>query len=205
MNPLAAAIRRHYGWTALALVPGLALAGPGGEQIVQGTVGVTRPDANTTTVTQGSSSAVVNWHSFSVDGQEYVQFVQPGANAAILNRVTGGSASQILGRIDANGRVFLVNPQGVYFAAGAQVETAGFAASTLDIADDDFMQGRYVFAKGTGAPAAAVTNAGELKGDGFVVLMGDRVANEGLVQARLGTVALAAGEKISLQLDGSGL
>lgn len=204
-NPLVAAIGRHYGWTALALVPGLALAGPTGEQVVQGAVAVTRPDANTTTVTQSSNGAVVNWHSFSVGGQEYVQFVQPGSNAAILNRVTGGNASQILGRIEANGRVFLVNPQGVYFGAGAKVDTAGFAASTLDINDDDFMQGRYVFTKGTGAPDASVTNAGELTGDQFVVLMGDRVANEGLVQARLGTVALAAGQKVSLQLGDSGL
>jgi len=205
LNPLVAALGRHYGWTALALVPGLALAGPVGEQVAQGTVAVARPDANTTTVTQSSNGAVVNWHSFSVDGQEYVQFVQPGANAAILNRVTGGNASQILGRIDANGRVFLVNPQGVYFGSGAKVDTAGFAASTLDIKDEDFMQGRYVFAKGTGAPDAGVTNAGELQGDQFVVLMGDRVANEGLVQARLGSVALAAGRQVSLQLDDSGL
>ncbi|MGE3773429.1 MAG: beta strand repeat-containing protein, partial [Gammaproteobacteria bacterium] len=76
---------------------------------------------------------------------------------------------------------------------------------TLDFSDVFFILCRYVFAKGSGAPAAEVTNAWELIGDGFVVLMGDRVANEGLVQARLGTVALAAGEKISLQLDGSGL
>jgi len=205
LKPLPAAICRHYGWTALALLPGVALAGPTGEQVQQGTVAVTRPDANTTTVTQGSNSAVVNWHSFSVDGQEYVQFVQPGANAAILNRVTGGNASQILGRIDANGRVFLVNPQGVYFGAGSRVDTAGFAASTLDITDDDFMQGRYVFSKGTGAPDATVANSGEITADQFVVLMGDRVANEGLVQARLGTVALAAGEQVTMQLDSSGL
>lgn len=205
LKPLPAAICRHYGWTALALLPGVALAGPTGEQVQQGTVAITRPDANTTTVTQGSNSAVVNWHSFSVDGQEYVQFVQPGANAAILNRVTGGNASQILGRIDANGRVFLVNPQGVYFGAGSRVETAGFAASTLDITDDDFMQGRYVFSKGTGAPDATVSNSGEITADQFVVLMGDKVANEGLVQARLGTVALAAGEQVTMQLDTSGL
>lgn len=205
LKPVPAALGRHYGWTALALMPGIAFAGPTGEQVQQGTVAVTRPDANTTTVTQTSNGAVVNWHSFSVGGQEYVQFVQPGANAAILNRVTGGNASEILGRIDGNGRVFLVNPQGVYFGAGARVDTSGFAASTLDIDDADFMQGRYVFAKGSGAPDANVTNSGQITADQFVVLMGDRVANEGLVQARLGTVALAAGEKVSLQLDATGL
>ena len=205
LKPVVAALGRHYGWTTLALLPGLALAGPSGEQVQQGAVTVARPDGATTTVTQGSTNAVVNWHSFSVDGQEYVQFVQPGANAAILNRVVGGNASQILGRIDANGRVFLVNPQGVYFGAGAQVDTAGFAASALDINDDDFMNGRYVFTKGSGAADASIENHGEINADQFVVLMGDRVANEGLVQARLGTVALAAGEQVTMQLDSSGL
>jgi len=205
LKPVAAAFGRHYGWTTLALLPGLALAGPSGEQVQQGVVAVTRPDGTTTTVTQSSTNAVVNWHSFSLDGQEYVQFVQPGANAAVLNRVVGGNASQILGRIDANGRVFLVNPQGVYFGAGAQVDTAGFAASALDINNDDFMHGRYVFTKGSGAADATVENHGQISADQFVVLMGDRVANEGLVQARLGTVALAASAQVTLQLDNSGL
>lgn len=205
LKPLAAAIARQCRWTALALVPSLVFAGPGGEQVVHGTVDVARPDANTTTVTQGSHSAVVNWHSFSVGGQEYVQFVQPDASAAILNRVTGGNASSILGRIDANGRVFLVNPQGVYFGPGAKVDTSAFVASTLDIDDGDFIGGRYVFAKAKGAPDGVIANAGTLEGEQFVALLGDRVANEGLVQARLGTVALAAGAKISLQLDAAGL
>jgi len=147
----------------------------------------------------------VNWHSFSVGGEEYVKFVQPGANAAILNRVVGGNASQILGRIDANGRVFLVNPQGVYFGAGAKVDAAAFAASTLDIADDDFMHGRYVFTKGTGSADGTVENHGEIVADQFVALLGDRVSNEGLVQARLGTVALGAGEQVTLTLDDAGL
>ncbi len=209
LKPLIAAIRTSawplLRWSSLALLPGVAVAGPLGEQVVKGNVNVTRPDATTTRIAQGSERAVVNWNSFSVGGNEYVHFVQPGTTSSILNRVVGGQESQILGRIDANGRVFLVNPQGVYFGAGAKVETAGFAASTLDINDDDFMAGRYVFSRQAGAPNGTVSNSGEIKASQFVMLLGDRVANEGLIDARLGTVALAAGSKISLQLDDSGL
>jgi len=209
LKPLIAAIRTSawplLRWSSLALLPGVAVAGPLGEQVVKGNVNVTRPDATTTRVAQGSERAVLNWNSFSVGGDEYVHFVQPGTTSSILNRVVGGQESQILGRIHANGRVFLVNPQGVYFGAGAKVETAGFAASTLDINDDDFMAGRYVFSRQAGAPNGTVSNSGEIKASQFVMLLGDRVANEGLIDARLGTVALAAGSKISLQLDDSGL
>ncbi len=206
LRPLAAAIRREtaLAWTALAAMPGLAFAGPAGEQIMQGTVGVARPDDAHTRITQASERAIVNWHSFSVGGDEYVQFVQPGSTSAILNRVVGGDRSEILGRMDANGRVFLVNTQGVYFGPGAKVDAAGFAASALDIDDADFMAGRYVFAKRGGA-TARVTNEGEIRADQFVALLGERVDNSGLVQARLGTVALAAGDQMTLELDDDGL
>ena len=209
ITPLAAAIRYARwplaSWASLALLPGAALAGPQGEQVAAGIVNVTRPNAQTTRVQQGSEKAIVNWHSFSVGGQEYVQFVQPGSTAAILNRVVGGQESQILGQISANGRVFLVNPQGVYFGPGAKVDAAGLTASTLDIGDQDFMAGRYVFAKQAGAGDAEVRNAGEIEADQYAVLIGDRVANEGVVEARLGTVALASGSRVSLQLDETGL
>ncbi|MSQ68586.1 MAG: filamentous hemagglutinin N-terminal domain-containing protein, partial [Gammaproteobacteria bacterium] len=209
IKPLAAAIRYARlplaSLATLTLLPGTAGAGPQGEQIIAGAVTVARPDTNTTRVTQGGDKAIVNWNSFSVGGQEYVQFVQPGSTSAILNRVVGGHASQILGHLNANGRVFLVNPQGVYFGAGAKVDTAGLVASVLDINDQDFMDSRYVFTKGTGAAEAEVRNSGEIHTSQFAVLIGDRVANEGLIEARLGTVALGAGSKVSLSLDQTGL
>ncbi len=209
IKPLTAAIRYARlplaSWATLALLPGTVWAGPQGEQVVAGAVAVARPDAHTTRVTQSGDKAIINWNSFSVGGQEYVQFVQPGSTSAILNRVVGGQASQILGHLNANGRVFLVNPQGVYFGAGAKVDTAGLVASVLDINDQDFMDSRYVFTKGAAAAEAEVRNSGEIHTSQFAVLIGDRVANEGLIEARLGTVALGAGSKVSLSLDQTGL
>ena len=209
IKPLTAAIRYARlplaSWATLALLPGTVWAGPQGEQVVAGAVAVARPDAHTTRVTQSGDKAIVNWNSFSVGGQEYVQFVQPGSTSAILNRVVGGQASQILGHLNANGRVFLVNPQGVYFGAGAKVDTAGLVASVLDINDQDFIDSRYVFTKGAAAAEAEVRNSGEINTSQFAVLIGDRVANEGLIEARLGTVALGAGSKVSLSLDQTGL
>lgn len=196
--------RRSPGWGTLLALPGAVLAGPAGEQLAAGSATVARPDALTTQINQSSARAVLNWQSFSVGEQESVRFAQPNSAAVTLNRVVGGHESEILGRLDANGRVFLVNPQGVYFGPGARVDTAGLAASVLDIRDQDFMAGRYVFTKGAGADGAIV-NEGAIAADQFVVLMGERVANEGLIAARLGTVVLAAGSATTLELDNAGL
>jgi len=207
-HPLAAALRALR-WplaaAAGALAPGLVLANPSGGQVAAGQATIGNTAANTLTINQASHSAVINWQQFSVDGGEFVVFNQPNASATVLNRVVGGLPSEVLGNLSANGRVFLVNPNGVMFGQGARVDVGGLVASTMNIADSDFMDGRYVF---TGAPAGSrVSNAGQIvaRDGGFVVLAGEQVSNSGLVQARLGKVALGSGSAMTLGLDEAGL
>jgi fibronectin-binding autotransporter adhesin len=206
LNPLRAPLV-YRRWLALApmLTPALALAGPTGGTVIAGQVNIGQPDPLTTLVQQSSQNAVVNWQQFNVGSQELVQFIQPSASAAILNRIVGGSPSEILGNISANGRVFLINTQGVMFGAGSRVDVAGLVASTLDIADADFMSGRYVLA-GNGS-GAGVVNQGQINAadGGFVVLAGDSARNSGLIQARLGDIVLASGSAMTLDLAGDGL
>lgn len=184
---------------------GAALAGPGAAQVVAGQAAVSRPDPRQTVIAQGSRAAIVNWTSFSLAPGERVEFRQPDAASLILNRVTGAQPSVLDGQLTANGRVFLVNPAGVLFGRGARVEVGGLVASTLGIADADFLAGRYRFDAGRGA--AGVANQGSLRAAerGTIALLGATVANDGTVSARLGTVALAAGDRISLDFGGDGL
>ncbi|WP_165189539.1 filamentous hemagglutinin N-terminal domain-containing protein [Caulobacter soli] len=159
-------------------------------------------DANTLTINQASAFAAINWQSFNIGQGQSVTFVQPGSQSVALNRVLGADPSQILGALSANGKVFLVNPNGVLFGQNAQVNVAGLVASTLDISDADFMAGNYRFSGGGGA----VLNQGTIKADGgFVALLGANVSNQGLIQANLGTVVLAAGSAITLDVAGDGL
>ena len=191
---------------ALALAQyGSALAGPGGAQVVAGQVAVSQPTAQQTVVTQGSASAIVNWQQFSIARNESVDFRQPGTASVILNRVTGANPSEIYGRLSANGQVFLVNPGGVLFGRTAQVDVGGLVASTLDIADGDFLAGHYRFA--AGATGGSVVNQGRLQAAerGTVALLGAKVNNDGTISAQLGTAALAAGDKIALDFNGDGL
>lgn len=92
-----------------------------------------------------SPGAIINWSSFSIASGQTVRFNQLTAGSAVLNRVTGNSASNILGTLQSNGRVFLLNPNGIVFGAGSRVDTAGLLASTLNISDEDFLAGNYRF------------------------------------------------------------
>jgi filamentous hemagglutinin family protein len=192
---------------ALALAAPHAFAAPVGHTVVAGDIQVTQPNAQTMVITQGSEKAIVNWRGFSIAAGETVQFVQPTSSSVALNRVTSSAApSEIFGRLSANGKVFLVNPSGVMFGKGASVDVGGLVASTLDIADDDFLGGRYAFADSSGR-AGAVRNEGRLAASerGTIALLGGQVSNEGTVTARLGTVGLAAGGKVTLDFNGDGL
>ena len=157
------------------------------------------------TITQTSPRAILDWQGFDIGKQAAVTFRQPDASAMALNRVTAGDASQIEGKLSANGQVVLVNPNGVVFGAGATVNAGGLVASALDIKDADFLAGNLSFQR-DGA-TGAVTNHGKITTarGGYAALVGAKVTNDGLIEARLGTVALASGEAAVLSFDGTSL
>ena len=207
LNPIRVAVARSVAVaivsTALFFDGSVGKAMPTAGQVTAGQATVTQ-SGNQMTVTQSTAQAALNWQSFSIGAQEKVRFIQPSAAAVALNRVTGTDASAIYGQLSANGRVFLVNPSGILFAPGSRVDVGGLVASTLSITNDDFMNGRYTF-KGTSA--AGVLNQGTITAadQGFVALLGAQAQNEGLIVAHMGTVALGAGQQVSLDFVGDGV
>jgi filamentous hemagglutinin family protein len=195
--------------TLLAALVGAALASPAlaqvlpsGPQLRAGSASVST-SGSAMTIDQATSRAILDWQSFSIGADASVHFHQPGASSVALNRVVGANPSEIFGRLTANGQVFLTNPTGVLFAPGASVEVGSLLATTLSISDADFMNGRYVF---SGGSTASVVNRGSISTpDGYAALAGHRVRNEGLIVAQLGSVALAAGQRVSLDMVGDGL
>ncbi|MBV8838853.1 MAG: filamentous hemagglutinin N-terminal domain-containing protein, partial [Alphaproteobacteria bacterium] len=184
-----------------------AQAGPNGATPMGGTVSIQNPGSANVIVNQSSQNAIINWNTFNVGAGEHVQFVQPNATSFTLNRVTGGGGpSQIFGAIDANGRVALVNRDGVIIGAGAVINTAGFLATAADIRDSDFMAGRYNF-NIPGSPSASIVNQGTITATngGFAALVAPGVRNSGTITAKLGVVALGAGNIFSLDFYGDRL
>ena len=134
---------------------------------------------------------------------EAVRFNQPGASAITLNRVTGTESSQILGNLSANGQVFILNPNGVLFGQGAQVNVGGIVASTLGMRNADFMAGNFKF---TGTGTGSVVNQGNIAvaEGGMLALIAPVVQNTGTLSVPQGSVLLAAADAVTLKLqDGS--
>ncbi|HEX4553200.1 MAG TPA: filamentous hemagglutinin N-terminal domain-containing protein, partial [Xanthobacteraceae bacterium] len=147
---------------ALLIAPPSAFANPLGANVVGGQATVQGQGSALVTVTQSSQNAIINWNTFNLAPGDKTQFNQLNSSSIALNRVTGGlGPSQIFGAISANGRVFLINPYGILLGAGSQINTAGFLASTHDIANDDFMAGNYKFNK-PGQPNASIVNLGNI-------------------------------------------
>ena len=198
--------------TALALAAALLCHAdaqaqlPGGGAVVGGAAAISQVGQNQV-INQTTPKAIIDWQDFSIGAGNSVRINQPSASSVILNRVVGSNPSSILGSLSANGQVFLVNPYGVYFGAGASVDVGGLLATTLSIRNDDFMAGNYVFSREGLAARRDVVNAGLLKAreGGYIVLAGDYAANSGVIQARLGTVALASGSRMTLDIAGDSL
>src|SRR5262245_32990752 len=156
-------------------------------------------------IVQSSATGGVNWQSFSIGSAAAVNInMLTGANGRMLNRVVGNDPSYIFGRLTSNGQVFLVNNAGVFFAPGASVNANAILASTLSISDQDFVAGRYQFFNP--GNAGKVVNQGDIvTANGYTALIGPQVRNEGVIIARTGSVVLAAGDRVSLDMIGDGL
>lgn len=176
-------------------------ANPAGGSIQVGEIRFEQ-QGNSLLVIQGSDRGIIDWDSFSIANGETTRFLQPGSSSATLNRVTGETLSRIDGRLLANGRVFLLNSNGIIVGREGQIDVAGFVASTLDIDNNEFLAGGDLSLKG--ASQAAVINLGSISAfDGDVFLVAATVDNSGFLRAPKGTVGLAAGNDVLIKESGA--
>ncbi|HEX3844554.1 MAG TPA: filamentous hemagglutinin N-terminal domain-containing protein, partial [Steroidobacteraceae bacterium] len=194
--------------TALGIggLPAAMATGLTGGAVVSGQGSITSPNATTTLINQQSNSLTLNWSTFNVAGNETVRFVQPSSTSVALNNILSANPSQIFGRIDANGRVVLINPNGILFGRTAQLNVGSLIASSLELKEYDPATGHLSFQSLGGHPGL-IDNEGTITAGrgGSVALLGGTVLNNGLVLADYGTVAMGAGDVATLDFYGGGL
>ena len=192
--------------SALVAAPAPAHALPLHGTVVGGTATISQPNATTMTVSQSSANAIINWNGYSIGAHESVKYLQPGSSSIALNRVTGVDPSYIYGLLSGNGQVWVINPNGLLVGPGATVQTGSFLASTMNITNENFLSGKYLFTN-TPDSQAAIVNQGSITAanGGYVVLAAPSVANAGSIVANLGTVHLAAGDTVTLSLNNGNL
>jgi len=186
----------------LSLSPGLAIAGPELTGVQQGVGNVGQQD-NTTTVNQQSQKLTLNWHSFNIAAHETVNFVQPGRDSLAINHILDSNGSQIHGRLNANGQVWLVNPNGVLFGKQAQVNVGGIVASSLAMTGASGSTAQFR----KGQASGLVQNLGNIHADegGYIAFVGEQVSNHGQLKSTGGNISLAAGSEVNLSFAGNQL
>src|SRR5258708_38465862 len=115
------------------LLAGPVWANPQGGSVAAGSASIAASAPGRVDVNQTSDRLIVNWQGFSISPGEITRFNQPSSSSVALNRVVGGDPSVILGQLSANGRLLLVNPNGVLFGAGSRVDVAGLIATTANL------------------------------------------------------------------------
>ncbi len=201
---------RIHGALALLLalgpnLPAPAVANPKGEKVVSGQADFNR-NGSTLTVTT-SDRVVVHWDQFNIAPGELTRFVQPGSSSIALNRILDSNPSQIFGSLQANGNVFLLNPNGILFGPNSRVNVNGLVATSLSIEDQDFLNGKLKFAGFDGNGAVKNLGTIETAKGGFAYLLAPNVENGGVIRSPEGHIVLAAGTTayLSNRPDGKGL
>jgi filamentous hemagglutinin family protein len=171
---------------------------PTGYQSAAGNVGFSQVGNNVLNITTGANSSIANFDTFSIGSNATVNISQPSNNSFLLGRVTGSSVSQLDGILQGSGNFFLLNPAGILLGRTARINLNGFLASTLNISNQDFLNGNFVFKSLAGVPSGAVVNDGLINATDSVIFLGGTIKNTGTINA--GQVHLAVGEQVTLVL-----
>jgi len=173
---------------------------PTGGDVAAGSAIIAAPAAGRLAIEQSSQNAIINWQGFSIGHGKTVDFAN--GSGATLNRVAGDDQSIIHGRLSASGSVFLINRNGVLVGKDGVIETGGgFVASTLDVDNDDFMDGGDLTFRGSSG--SSVVNLGRVAAlGGDVAFIARSIVNEGTISAANGMAGLAAGREVLLR-DGA--
>ena len=188
----------------------VVLATPSGGLFTVGSGSITY--GTNTTVTVDQMQSVIEWGApgsggIDTSAAQSLTFLQAGAlsNSAVLNRIMSGNPTQFDGTLNGlDMRIFVVNPAGIIFGEGAQINVSQLVASGLNMSNDAFSailadeSKLMVFREGEGT----VQNLGSINA-GSVYLIGKRVLNSGSIVAPEGLVVMAAGDRVYLGQNGS--
>ena len=197
-------------------VPCVTAACGGSAWVTGGSVTATQLGTKMT-VNQSTPNAILNWQSFNIASGNSVNFVQPSATSLAINNIFQGAPSQIFGSLTSNGRIYLLNQNGILFGNGAQVNVGGLVASSLNLTQNAINNGIATTVNGdptspsfigsswipteVAQPSGSVTVAQGAtlnSTSGQIFLFAPSVTNQGSITTPDGQSILAAGEAIYL-------
>ncbi|MBX7066512.1 MAG: filamentous hemagglutinin N-terminal domain-containing protein [Parachlamydiales bacterium] len=148
--------------------------------------------------------SIIDWLSFSIASNETTRFIQPDTDSTVLNRVLGITQSHIEGTLEANGRVILVNPNGIIVSPSGVIQASEFITATFDLVDKE----TWALSRNPGEKLSGAINmdgiiraTGMKEENGSILLIAENVDVKGELEAS--NVALL-GDRVSLdgRIDG---
>ena len=182
---------------------------PGGEKVIGGDAYFDRSDKGVLNIKQGSDRLLIDWHKgFNIGAKATTNFYQPDKDSIVVNRVVGKNEdpTRILGNLNANGRVVILDRNGVMFGKGSRIDVGGLIASTGDINEKAFLKGSKSLTVENIADGKVI-NAGQITiaDAGLAAFVAPHVRNDGLIVARMGTVVMGHAKAVTFDLYGDGL
>lgn len=164
---------------------------------------------NIVSIKQTASQALLHWETFNVGSGTTVNFDQSAGGVdtskwIAFNKVFDPAAqpSQIRGKINADGQVYIINQNGIIFGAGSQVNARAFVAAALPINDNLIANGllnnkdaQFLFSAlevpggSDGTPTFTPTDVPSVLGD-VVVERGAKISSPELAGGNGGRVML---------------
>ena len=181
---------------------------PSGGNVVGGQADISKPANNVLNVNQHSNRAVIDWQSFNIGENARAEFFQPGSSSLAVNRVVGGSGdpTKILGQLKANGRLMVLDQNGIFFGKNSVIDTNGIIASTGTVSTDQVMNGAdKIELSNFGSGEIVMKGTVNVADAGLAAFVSPTVKNHGVINARLGKVAFGAGSKVTVDLYGDQL
>ncbi len=181
--------------------------------IVQGVSGIVQlPAENKLEIQQDEEKAIIEWDSFDIGRDAWTHFDQQGnSDWVALNRIYDLAPSRIFGRLTADGRIYLINQNGILFGPESTVNVHSLIGSTLNITNEDFLNDtlrfkaeNYMDPGSPVNPDAFIMNQGLLQTDeiGSLLLLAPVVENAGTLESPSGRVGLVAGVEVTIGSGG---
>lgn len=184
-------MKKSLNLISLALLSTSAIASiepshlPSNGKITQGNATITSSN-NNMVINQGSDRVSIDWDSFNIGKEASVEYKQPDKISIAYNRVIGSNISTIQGKLKANGRVFLANPNGILFTKDAQVNVGAILVTTKDLEKfidkptTRYAQDQVTFnKKNNNNINAKIINEGNINAEEGIYLIGNNIVNKG--------------------------
>jgi len=147
---------------------------------------------------KAENGAVLIWDDFSISSSEITRFILPTKDSIVVNVVTEKNPSKILGSLESNGKIVLINPNGIIVGEKAHIQTSDFLASVMHWLDDNYSLEKMSFES---QKKASFINFGTIETkNGSSYLFGINLENKGKISSYKKTI-LAAAQNLTFDLE----